>query len=153
MKSHFTEIPGLRDVYLNWDVLAKNNVLSRLICYLSQWYQPQSLFWVSWAPLVTSELIILLKKLNLSFRPITALSPQEKTALKEKAQLEGEDYVSGQQRLSSPSNLRSTRSGLWPVETKPRTHTGRSPPQILTHVCWGSSYPGQLHQDSTPLPP
>ena len=49
----------------------------------------------------------------------------------------GRILSSCQQKLSSPSSpsLRSTRSGLWPVGIKPRTHMGRSPLQILTHVC------------------
>ena len=69
-------------------------------------------------------------------KAITALSPQERTALKEKAQLEGEDFIELPAKVVfTIKPERSTKSGLWPVEIKPRTHMGRSPPQILTHVC------------------
>ena len=49
--------------------------------------------------------------------------------------LRGRISSSCQQKLSSPSSLKGTRSGLWLVGIKPQTHMGRSPLQILTHVC------------------
>ena len=56
---------------------------------------------------------------NLTFpKAITTLSHQEKTALKEKAQLEGEDYIELPAKVVLAIKPDNTRSALWPVATR-----------------------------------
>ena len=67
-------------------------------------------------------------------KAITALSPQERTALKEKAQLEGEDFSELPAKVVFPSKPEKYKIRIVVCGNQPRTQMGRSP-QILTHVC------------------
>ena len=86
-------------------------------------------------------------------KAITALSPQEKKALKEKAQLEGKDYIELPAKVVFTIKPEKYKIRIVACGNQTKDTYGKITTTDLDTCMLRFILSGQPHQDSTPLPP